>query len=222
MRKMIIFDCDGVLVDSEMIANRIDAEMLSQLGYAISTEESIQRFTGMNDAAVRDIIFQESGIILPGDLSDLTQKRILNAFVNELKPLVYEALERFSDRLKCVASSSPRARVLKSLEWTKQDHFFTQETIFTSAEVKRGKPFPDLFLFAAQQMEISPQNCLVVEDSMAGIKAAQSAGMAVVGFLGGSHAGFEWYRQGIQSLGVPIALNAANLIEYFENFLDIS
>lgn len=216
--KMIIFDCDGVLVDSEIIANRIDAEMLSELGYAISTEDSIKRFTGMNAATVRDIILQESGINLPEDLSDLTQKCILNAFENELKPLMYEVLEHCFFMIKCVASSSPRARVLKSLELTKQDHFFTQESIFTSSQVKRGKPFPDLFLFAAQQMGVAPQNCLVVEDSMAGIKAAQSAGMDVVGFLGGSHAGFEWYRHNIQSLGVPIALNAADLIDQLNHF----
>lgn len=218
MKKMIIFDCDGVLVDSEIIANRIDAEMLSEFGYVISTEDSIKRFTGMNAATVRDIILQESGISLPEDLSDLTQKRIINAFKNELKPLMYEVLKHCSSILKCVASSSPRARVLQSLELTKQDHFFSQETIFTSAQVKRGKPFPDLFLFAAQQMGIVPQHCLVVEDSIAGIKAAKSAGMAVVGFLGGSHAGFEWYRHSIESLGVPIALNAADLIDQLNYF----
>lgn len=216
--KMIIFDCDGVLVDSEIIANRIDAEMLSELGYPISTEESIKKFTGMNAATVRDIILQESGISLPEDLSDLTQKRILNAFENELQPLMYEVLEHCSYILKCVASSSTRERVLKSLELTKQDHFFTQESIFTSSQVKRGKPFPDLFLFAAQQMGISHKKCLVVEDSMAGIKAAQSAGIAVVGFLGGSHASFEWYQHNIQSLGVPIALNADDLIDMLTHF----
>lgn len=210
--KMIIFDCDGVLVDSEIIANRIDAEILSELGYVISTEDSIKRFTGMNAATVRDIILKESGIRLPEDLSDLTQKRILNAFENELQPLMYEVLEHCSYILKCVATSSPRERVLKSLELTKQDHFFPQETIFTSTQVKRGKPFPDLFLFAAQQMGVAPKHCLVVEDSIVGIKAAQSAGMAVVGFLGGNHAGFEWYRHNIQSLGVPVALNTADLI----------
>ncbi|MFN7710705.1 MAG: HAD family hydrolase [Holosporales bacterium] len=216
---MIIFDCDGVLVDSEIIANRIDAEILSDLGYAISTEESIKKFTGMNTATVRDMIFQESGIVLPENLTDLAQRRVLSAFENELQTLIPQVLEYCSSMLKCVASSSPRARVLKSLELTKQDHFFSQETIFTSSQVKRGKPFPDLFLFAAQQMGISPENCLVIEDSVAGIKAAQSAGMAVIGFLGGSHAGFEWYRDEIQSLGVPIALHATDLINLLGRYI---
>jgi HAD superfamily hydrolase (TIGR01509 family) len=218
MNKLIIFDCDGVLVDSEIIANCIDAEMLTELGYPISTEDSIKRFTGMNALTVRDVIFQESGMKLPDNLSELTQQRILNAFDNELQPLISDVLEHSSALLKCVASSSPRTRVLKSLELTKQDHFFPQDTIFTSSQVKRGKPFPDLFLFAAEQMGIQPENCLVVEDSCAGIKAAQSAGMKVIGFLGGSHAHFDWYRQNIENLGVPIALSAKDLINHIQYF----
>lgn len=215
---MVIFDCDGVLVDSEIIANRIDAEVLSDLGYKVSTEESIKKFTGMNMDTVRDLILQESGINLPQNFSDLTQKRILNAFESELQPLIYEALEYCKDMTKCVASSSPKSRVIKSLELTKQDHFFRTEHIYVSSQVNRGKPFPDLFLFAAQQMEIPPENCLVIEDSIAGIKAAQSAGMRVIGFLGGSHTHFDWYQQNIRSLNVPLAFNEKDLINYIQSF----
>lgn len=220
MKKLVIFDCDGVLVDSEIIANRIEAQMLSKWGYKISTEDSIKKFTGMNSASVRDYVFRESGIRLPKKLFDLAQQSILSAFENELKPLIYKVLERFSSNLKCIASSSPRTRVLKSLELTNQDHFFPKEAIFTASEVKRGKPFPDLFLFAAEQTGIRPENCLVIEDSMAGIKAAKSAGIPVVGFLGGKHTHFDWYKQHIQSLKVPIASNETDLMHHMQRFYE--
>ena len=214
MTKLIIFDCDGVLVDSEIIANRIDAAMLTTLGYPISTEESIKRFTGMNAKTVRALVMQESGISLPENLSELTGQLILQALEEELLPLMLPVLEAplFNTLTKCVASSSPRERVLKSLQITGQDHFFKDEHIFTSAQVKNGKPAPDLFLLAAEQMGYHPKDCLVIEDSIAGITAARAANMQVVGFLGGQHAKFEWYKARIQSQMVTVALHPLELL----------
>lgn len=174
MTKLIIFDCGGVLIDSEIIANRIAAESLTDFGYPISTEECIKKFTGMNAKSVHDIIFQESGISLPENALELCQQAILQELEKDLSPLILPVLESslLNHHKKCIASSSPRGRVLKSLQFTNLSHLFRDEHIFTSAQVNNGKPAPDLFLVAAEKMGIQPKDCLVIEDSIAGIQAA--------------------------------------------------
>lgn len=111
-----------------------------------------------------------------------------------------------------MASSSQRSRVIQSLKITGQLDYLTEKAVFTSQQVKYGKPAPDLFLFAADQMQIAPQNCLVIEDSPAGIEAAIAANMAVIGFLGGSHTQFPWYHEKIKSYKIPLAYNSAELM----------
>jgi HAD superfamily hydrolase (TIGR01509 family) len=221
-KKLIIFDCDGVLVDSEMIANRVDAQFFTDLGYPISIEESIKRFTGMSAKAMENIIFEESGIRLSSNIWRLRREDILKAFEKELKPLMLEILS--SDFIgnidKCLASSGLREHVIMSLRLTNQLHFFKNECIFTSAQVKNGKPAPDLFLFSADKMGYLPQNCLVIEDSMAGIQAALAAKMHVIGFLGGSHAQFEWYQESINNQNIPVARNAQELLPMIKDFIN--
>jgi beta-phosphoglucomutase-like phosphatase (HAD superfamily) len=221
MEKLIIFDCDGVLVDSEMIGSRIYAEMLTNLGYSISTEESIQKFTGLDDQTVRDIVFRESNVALPENLSQQFREALLSVLAVELKPLMFNTLGNsiFGDLKKCVASNSPRGHVLSALSTTKQNHFFEDSHIFTSSQVKHGKPAPDLFLFAAEKMGVLPENCLVIEDSVAGIQAARSAQMNVVGFLGGSHAKFPWYQEKIKNQNVPVAFHHNDLAAFIDNFI---
>lgn len=213
MSKLIIFDCDGVLVDSEIIANRVDAEALTSIGYAITTEESIRRFTGLNAKAVCQIILEESGKDISLDYLASQQPIVLKAFETELRSLIKPILELLEVMKisKCVASSSSRTRVIRCLEITQQFMFFTDQSVFTSQQVSRGKPAPDLFLFAAEQMGFSPKDCIVIEDSVAGIEAAISAGMDVIGFLGGSHSQFNWYQERIRLLNVPIAKNCHEL-----------
>ncbi len=210
VKKLIIFDCDGVLVDSEIIANRIDAEILTQLGYPLTTEECIQRFTGINNQSVKKIIFEDSGLELSENFSE---SAILQAFENELTPLMMPVLQAVTEANidRCVGSSSLRKRIIRSLELTNQIQFFKEEHIFTSAQVQKGKPAPDLFLFAASQMGYEPKDCLVIEDSVVGIQAACEADMDVIAFLGGGHAGFEWYKERIQQHNVPIAHNTAEV-----------
>ena len=213
MKKLVIFDCDGVLVDSEIIANRIDAEALTSIGYAITTEESIRRFTGMNAQSVQQIILKESGIEISIDFMNSTQSTVLEAFEKELAPLMEDVLTVL-DRVKiprCVASSSSRKRVMYSLERTGLFKFFDEQSIFTSQQVTRGKPAPDLFLFAAHEMGVEPANCIVIEDSSAGIQAALAAGMQVIGFLGGTHARYEWYQEKIAAFRIPVAYNTHEL-----------
>lgn len=194
--KLVIFDCDGVLVDSEFLACRFFSEVLSNYGYQISLEECIRRFTGVNEQSCRQMIKEESGIEIPLDFWDLQQPYLLKAYETELSPLLEPVLEILNHLAipRCVASNSSRSNVIHCLQFTKQLKYFTDESIFTSSQVPRAKPAPDLFLFAAKEMGIRPENCIVVEDSSAGANAAIAAGMQVLMFVGGSHAHFNWYR----------------------------
>lgn len=223
MKQLIIFDCDGVLVDSEIIAHQVGLELLSSVGYSISLEESIQKFTGISGKKTSQLILEQSGIHIPEDFFCTgCSGKIIEAFEKELKPLMLPVLSNnlLNSLQKCVASSSPRERVLRSLQITGQSHFFQEEHIFTSAQVRKGKPAPDLFLFAAQQMKYNPKDCLVIEDSLAGIQAARAAEMPVIAFLGGSHANYEWYKKSIQDQGVPISYHPLELMKMIQKFIN--
>lgn len=221
MSKLIIFDCDGVLVDSEIIASRIEAQMLTKVGYPISVEESIKKFTGMNEQAFRALVLKESGIVYPEDLLISTEKAIIEALEKELKPLIFTILEDpiFKGLKKCVASNSAPERVFQSLKITNQDRFFNENCIFTASQVQHGKPAPDLFLFAAHKMGCNPKDCLVIEDSTVGIQAARSAQMKVIGFLGSSHAQFSWYRERVEKQEVPVVYDQTELLSAIKHFI---
>lgn len=224
MKKLIIFDCDGVLVDSEIVGNRVYAELLTKLGYPLTAEDSIRRFTGIDSKAAEKLIFEESGIDLPDNLMELADKAIFEALGKDLQPLMQAVLSHdlLQNVSKCVASNSPRALVLQSLDKTNQHSYFKSEHVFTSSQVKKAKPAPDLFLFAAEQMGYDPEDCIVIEDSVAGIQAARAAGMSVIGFLGGTHANFDWYKERIQSQNLPTASNHQELISIIQTFLPIA
>lgn len=221
MEKLVIFDCDGVLVDSEVIANRIDAQALSSFGYPITTEEYIERFIGLNTKTVCQMILQESGIEIPIDYDVSFLPTLFKAFETELTSLIRPVLE-IIDGMKvsrCIVSNSPRNRVLRSLELTKQLSYFQDQSIFTSQQVANGKPAPDLFVYAANQMGYYPENCIVIEDSAAGIEAALAAGMNVIGFLGGGHVEHKGYQEKIYGFNVPIARNSSELLQIMKNLL---
>lgn len=211
---LVIFDCDGVLVDSEFISNRVFSEAISAYGYPISTEESIRRFAGTNEHDCRQVIMKESGIDIPADYWALQHPNLMKAYETELTPLLQPVLEHL-DLLKiprCVASNSSRNYVVRSLEITKQIAYFTDRSIFTSQQVKKAKPAPDLFLFAASEMGVRPENCIVVEDSSTGAEAAIAAGMQVLMFLGGSHARFNWYRDKVAKHDKPMPSTCHELL----------
>lgn len=215
MEKLFIFDCDGVLVDSELIGSRIYAHALTNYGYSLSAEECLRRFTGMSDKTAQEIIFSESGIQIPESLSQMIQEITVEAFEKELQPIIYDFIKTVAQEnfQICVASSSPKHRVIRSLELTDQYQFFSPDKIFTSQQVNNGKPAPDLFLLAAEVMGYQPKDCIVIEDSVAGIKAAIAAKMNPIGFLGGSHAKFDWYQSTIRNFDIPIACNTSDLLE---------
>lgn len=222
MSGLIIFDCDGVLVDSEIIAHQVEIECFKEIGYQITLEESIKNFTGVSDSYVSQIIFQETGNSISQNFFYETQQKIVQAFETQLKPLMDSVLPYLYDNniSRCVASSSIPERVKRSLEITHQWSFFEEDTIFTSSLVKKGKPAPDLFLYAADKIGFKPAECMVIEDSIAGIQAAIAAEMNVVAFLGGSHTKYPWYLEEINKFKIPIIHNPTDLIRFIQNFVE--
>jgi HAD superfamily hydrolase (TIGR01509 family) len=184
---LIIFDCDGVLVDSEIVSFEAEAEVFGEIGIALTAQDLLGRFLGMSSASMFAIIERERGIKLPADLRERAAQRTLDAFDQRLKPIpgIAELLADLPDR-KCVASSSEPPRIRHSLSLAGILHHF-EPHIFSATQVKHGKPAPDLFLFAAESMGAAPDRCLAIEDSVAGVTAARAAGMTVLGFTGGSH-----------------------------------
>jgi HAD superfamily hydrolase (TIGR01509 family) len=182
---LVIFDCDGVLVDSEPIANRVLAALLSGAGVPTTTEESMRRYTGRSLPEIIDGLEEELGRKLcddRGDFIEAYRAGVFAGFRDGLRPIdgVAQALARIAPR-KCVASSSRPDRIELSLRLTGLlDHF--EGRLFSAVEVARGKPQPDLFLHAAQRMGSSPGDCVVVEDSVYGARAGAAAGMRVLGY----------------------------------------
>ncbi len=185
--KVVIFDCDGVLVDSEVIALAVTRRRLGEAGLRLSDEETRERFLGMRFDAVVSRIEAELGAPLPKEFPDDLSREILATFARGLKGVegVRQAVGGLSARV-CVASSSAPERLRFALRVTGYETLFAPH-IFSSAEVARGKPYPDLFLYAADAMGAEAHDCLVIEDSVSGVEAARAAGMAVFGFVGGSH-----------------------------------
>ncbi|MBU2646587.1 HAD family hydrolase [bacterium] len=180
--ELLIFDCDGVLVDSEPIANRILAEELTRIGLPTTCEESIQRYMGKSEADCLQMITEQLGRVPPPDLLDNYHSRTEAAFARELKAVdgIHEALTRLP-YAKCVGSSGSHAKIRSSLRQTGLETFF-KDQIFSATDVERGKPHPDLFLYAADKMGASPGNCIVIEDAVPGVRAAVAAGITVFGY----------------------------------------
>jgi HAD superfamily hydrolase (TIGR01509 family) len=186
---LVIFDCDGVLVDSEALACVVHAEVLSAHGYAITPEQVHQRFLGRSSREARIEVETEMGRALPDAYTVQLKATIDRVFGEHLEPVPHIAatLARLTQRI-CVASSGTPTRIVSSLTSTGLIERFAPH-LFSASQVAHGKPAPDLFLFAAAEMGVPPSRCLVIEDSLPGVTAARAAGMAVLGFHGGAHCG---------------------------------
>lgn len=184
---LVIFDCDGVLVDSEVISCRAHAETLTRHGYTITSDQVLQRFLGRSMRQATLEIEAELGRSLPEDFHTQVYAEIFRSFAESLEatPHVNEVLAAIT-RPVCVASSGPPEKISASLNRVGLYDRFAPH-IYSAVQVRKGKPAPDLFLFAAEQMRTSPKRCLVIEDSVAGVTGARAAGMTVLGFHGGSH-----------------------------------
>lgn len=184
---LVIFDCDGVLVDSEVISCRAHAETLTRNGYPITPEQVFDRFLGQSMRKATLEIEAELGRRLPDDLPAQVYAEIFRLFAASLQatPHIDTALAAITIPV-CVASSGPPEKISTSLNHVGLYDRFAPH-IFSAVQVTNGKPAPDLFLFAAEHMQASPARCLVIEDSVAGVTAGRAAGMTVLGFHGGSH-----------------------------------
>ncbi|WP_033314059.1 HAD family hydrolase [Streptomyces iakyrus] len=183
---LVIFDNDGVLVDSEPISNRLLAAYLTELGHPTSYEESIRDYMGSAMHRIHELVLQRTGQRLPESFDDVFHARVFAAFEQELVAVAGASgvLEKLAaDGVPyCVASSGSHERIRVGHRTTGLDQWFDEERIFSSQDVGRGKPAPDLFLYAAERMGVSPERCVVVEDSPLGVQAAVAAGMDVYGF----------------------------------------
>lgn len=183
--ELVIFDCDGVLVDSERLAVRIDVQVLAELGWVLSEREVIERFVGRSDEFVAAEIEAHLGRPLAADWLEKFQPLYREVFAAELTPVdgIVEALDRITVPT-CVASSGSHEKMRYTLGLTGLWARFAGR-IFSASEVARGKPAPDLFLYAAERMGVDPAACAVVEDSRYGVEAARAAGMLALAFAGG-------------------------------------
>ncbi|MEH0472057.1 HAD family hydrolase [Streptomyces sp. B21-097] len=183
---LVIFDNDGVLVDSEPISNRLLAAYLTELGHPTSYEDSIRDYMGSAMHRIHDLVQERTGRRLPAEFDDTFHRRVFAAFEQELEPVpgAVDVLAKLSaDGVPyCVASSGSHERIRVGHRKTGLDRFFGEERVFSSQDVGKGKPAPDLFLHAAERMGASPERCVVVEDSPLGVRAAVAAGMDVYGF----------------------------------------
>ena len=184
---VIIFDCNGVLVDSEPIAAAVAAEEFSRVGIALTPELVLRFFFGRRPADMIAMVEAAAKCKLPPSFASRLTAAIVARLRADLRPVPHAAYALTWLRgPKCVASSSTPDRIRASLETAGLARFF--DHVFSAADVPNGKPAPDLFLHAAGRMGVEPRDCIVVEDSPAGVSAAKAAGMNAIGFVGGSHA----------------------------------
>ncbi|NCT41223.1 MAG: HAD family phosphatase [Alphaproteobacteria bacterium] len=190
-KDLIIFDCDGTLVNSEMLYNTITSELLTEMGFSEYTPlRCVELFGGQSWSTIKTILEDKHGAAIPRDLVD---RYIQIASVRMDKDLIAaDGAEDVICTLKdshsiCVASNGERGNVLKSLNMTGLMPYFHEDHVFTKIQVPRPKPAPDLFLFTAEQMGFEPEQCLIIEDSPTGVRAAVAAGITVIGYTGCAH-----------------------------------
>jgi HAD superfamily hydrolase (TIGR01509 family) len=184
---LVIFDCDGVLVDSELIFARVLAECLLAMDFPTTIEEAITLGFGKNRVTLGAAVESRFGRPLSDEFFETMRARTALVLERELQPI--PGVEELLNALplpRCVASNGHLERVRERLTLTRLLRFFDPH-VFSAIQVAAGKPAPDLFLFAAERLGVPPESCIVVEDSAAGVEAAIAAQMPVVGFCGGSH-----------------------------------
>ena len=218
----IIFDCDGVLVDSEPLSMRADVEILGRHGVKISEAEAHKRFVGKTFRGMLDELSKERGVVFPDNLAELKNARMTELYRSELKLVrgVRDALEdiRNLSLTMSIASNSPKERVRLALQLTGLlPHF--KNAIYAVEDVPNGKPAPDLFLLAAKNAGTKADKCLVVEDSITGVTAAVDAGCWTLGFTG-TYEDQESHGKNLKDIGAEAVFSKmADLSALVETFV---
>lgn len=199
---MLIFDFDGVIADSEVVANSVLAEVVSELGVPTTLEDSYNRYMGKRFPDVIAAVQADVGRPLPTTFAEDFQARTLAALRRDLKPVsgARDYIEAFDAIPKCIASSSSPDRLNLCLDVLALRTVFGSR-VYSASLVPRGKPHPDIFLHAAKRMEAAPSRTIVIEDSASGVEAGVAAGMTVIGLLAASHIR-EGHRDRLLAAGV--------------------
>ncbi|MDR6288284.1 beta-phosphoglucomutase-like phosphatase (HAD superfamily) [Inquilinus ginsengisoli] len=212
---LVIFDCDGVLIDSEVIFCAVDSEALARLGHVMTPSEFARRFCGTPHHVAWSTLSAELGFAIPDQLIEEVRAECARRFEIELQaiPGAAEAIAAAAGfgHPPCVASSTSLPNLRRNLGWAGLLPRVDPH-VFSASQVARGKPAPDVFLYAASQMGADPADCLVIEDSVFGVTAARRAGMRVVGFIGGGHADAD----------LPLRLQAAGAGRIFSTMAEIA
>ena len=201
---LIIFDCDGTLVDSEYLNNLATVELLAEQGlHQYDMDYAFEHFVGIKFSTILKNITAETGHVFPGDMRERYIERAMALVPQYLKPVpgaaAFVAVAKSKMKI-AVASNGQRDNVLFTLEKTGLLHHFDPNYIFTFSDVKNAKPAPDLFLLAAEKHGVSPARSLVIEDSVVGVTAGAAAGMVVYGFTG-THQNPEAYGKKLENAG---------------------
>ena len=208
---LLIFDCDGVLVDSEHLACEALAELMTTLGHSMTADQAMLAFAGRS---LKDVLARAERLLsrpIPKDVGEQAAVQLMARFRRELQAVAgaKEAIAALPYR-RCVASSSTPDRLMLSLDITGLSPLFGNN-VFSAVEVANGKPAPDLFLLAARRLGEEPSSCIVIEDSVLGVEAAGAAGMAAIGFAGASHANQDLAERLAAAGAEPVIHSMANL-----------
>ncbi len=188
MKSGLIFDFDGVIADSEVLAGTILAKFVNDLGLATTLNEALNRYGGKRWSDILAAVEDSFGQKLPEGFSERLKEATLSSFRQDLRAIegVADFLTQFRELPHCVASSSSLDRLVLCLDILGLTKEFA-DFVFSAEMVARGKPFPDVFLLAAERMKVNPLDCIVIEDSANGVRAGVAAGMTVIGLCAASH-----------------------------------
>lgn len=205
---LLIFDCDGVLIDSEYLFSQIAADLITQAGYPIDHESLSREYSGLVPLEILKKIESKSSIPFSYQLVSQMEKTFIDRMQTDLHPIkgIHEALEKLTIPY-CICSNASLKNLEDVLKLVGLFDFF-KDKIFSAPDMgtKKSKPAPDIFLFAAQKFDVLPQNCVVLEDSVYGIEAARKAGMRAVGFIGGKHS-YRGHAEKLSDQGAETVIN---------------
>jgi HAD superfamily hydrolase (TIGR01509 family) len=219
LKKHLIFDCDGVIVDSEIVATRISLRLLKPFGYHADELTHAERYAGLLENEILERLRHDEGLDLPADLFHNIVQEIQQHMFEEMQPVPgMKALILALPVPLAVVSNSRVAHVTRCLSMM-GIHDAVGERIFSAEHVAKPKPHPDVYLLAVERLGLDPAATLVVEDSLAGVTAAMAAGLEVIGFLGASHISPQ-HAARLRSAGVQtLAANAAELAQHLNERL---